>query len=249
LTADESVTYARGVPDVDSECWVFISHIHEDQAAAVWLAEQIRTDFLGKVSVYVAPEAPAGVNWFSFLSDHIHKSMLVVVICSEVSVTRAWVHFEVGAAWILGRPIIPACYDGMTPDSLPRPLNDFNGVTLTEAEGLSRLYRQVAELAGMGTGRWPFDDYVTQVPSPQPVGGPADKAAASQLDPDGNIRRLLHESLRRSYAWRTIRQLTIQAGLDDEEVVRTILRADDEVRFGLSKKNAPMAGLKSRVGP
>jgi hypothetical protein len=233
----------------DPECWVFLSHIHEDEPVALWLKERLERDFVGKLGVFVSSEAPAGEDWFPNLQEHLEKSAFLFALCSPLSVIRPWVHFEVGAAWALKNVVIPVCHGGQEPADLGEPFSRRLGVTLTDPRGIRRLYESLLPAANLQEGDWDYDAYAKQVPQPEPVGGAPDNAAATDADPDGAIRRRLHESMTRKHKWRTIPWLATGAGLDDEQIVLTILRADDDVRFTRSTTGKLMAGLKSRVGP
>jgi TIR domain len=238
------------MPPRDPECWVFLSHIHEDEPVAKWLKQRIERDFLGQVGVYVSSEAPAGTEWFPYLQEHLRKSALLFALCSPVSVLRPWVHFEVGAALALDRVVVPVCHDGQDPGDLDDPFRQRFAVTLKDPRGMRKLYEQVVNEVGMQEGDWDFDAFAEQVPVPEPVAGQPDAAAATGVDPHEAIRRRLHESLTTKQPWRTVDRLADAAGVEDQENVLTVLRADPEVRFRRGRETGKlMAGLKSRVGP
>ena len=238
------------MPTRDRDCWIFLSHIHEDGPVAEWLKERIERDFLGNVGVYVSSEAPAGTEWFPYLQEHLRKSTFLFALCSPVSVMRPWVHFEVGAALALELLIVPVCHDGQDPGELDDPFRGRFAVTLKDPRGLRKLYEQVVDKLGIQPGDWNFEAYAEQVPVPEPVAGEPDAAAATVVDPNDAIRRRLHESLTTRQPWRTIDAIAVEAAVQDPEIVLTVLRADLDVRFTKSRKTGKlMAGMKSRVGP
>jgi hypothetical protein len=69
------------------------------------------------------------------------------VLCSKASIQRSWVQFEVGAAWIRDRPILPLCHSGLKPHDLPLPLSLLESSEISEI-GIRRLYDAVAHEVG-----------------------------------------------------------------------------------------------------
>lgn len=50
---------------------------------------------------------PYGVDYRDFLRDEINSSKLIALICSPDSISSRWVLKELGAAWALGKPVVP----------------------------------------------------------------------------------------------------------------------------------------------
>jgi hypothetical protein len=54
------------------------------------------------------------------------------------------VHFEFGAGWLRGIPVIPVCHSGLSIEMLVPPLSIFQGLNLCDDRHLSQLYRIIA---------------------------------------------------------------------------------------------------------
>jgi hypothetical protein len=126
---------------------LFISHISEEADVAVLLKKMIQDDFLGLVGCFTSSDIGsigAGENWLTSIERAMSEAKAVIVLCSKASVHRPWVQFEVGAAWMKGVPIIPACHSGMKVDELQMPLSLRQGLELGSEQGLAKLYDGVA---------------------------------------------------------------------------------------------------------
>jgi len=111
----------------------FISHTSSEAKLAICLKEWIESTFAGHIAVFVSSDKRdirAGDKWFQEIDGALNTAKVQVVICSPNSLTRPWIHFESGCAWIRGIPIIPVCHSGITKDTLPSPLSTFQGLTL-----------------------------------------------------------------------------------------------------------------------
>jgi hypothetical protein len=117
---------------------IFISHITEDAAVATRLKQQLLEDFLRQFTVFQSSDTEsiaAGEIWFSSISKAIRDSSLFIILCSPIAITRPWVNFEAGAAWMQDLPLIPTCFDGLRPRGLPMPLSAYQGLELNDAQG------------------------------------------------------------------------------------------------------------------
>ena len=85
---------------------VFISYATGDSA----IAEELRNDlevkglkcFMAEKDIKVATE------WQDSIRAALHGSRRVLVLLTPRSINRPWVLMETGAAWALGKPLIPA---------------------------------------------------------------------------------------------------------------------------------------------
>ena len=112
---------------------IFISHVEEEAQLAFVLKHWVESAFLGEVEVFVSShDIHSGEQWFQRLEGELAAAKVLLVICSEKSVSRPWINFETGAGHIQGIPIIPICHSGMDVESLPKPLLFFQGLA---AEG------------------------------------------------------------------------------------------------------------------
>ena len=133
---------------------IFISHISNESVLAKALKERLLTDFLNLPEIFVSSDRTtitAGKNWLDEVERGLRSADLVIVMASPESVGRPWVNFEAGAVWLRGIPLIPICHSGMTPASLPTPLNLLQAGLLTDADSLQKIYDAVARELGTAT--------------------------------------------------------------------------------------------------
>jgi hypothetical protein len=239
---------------------LFVSHISEDAAVATWLKETLREDFLEIFDVFVSSDSESievGRPWFDAVRKEIDDCAALITLCSPDSLIRPWVNFEVGAAWMIGKPNIPVCHKGLTPAGLPVPLSLYHALTLDDPLGLTRLYTTLGKWFECRPPRRDFDELARKA---RDVGGEAAARDAATADRDaaaagasadgvgGAVTRRLHVALSEpNPKWRTITWAAAEAGIS-EDVAYEHFITDDAVRFSLSKSGARIVGLKRRVG-
>jgi len=128
---------------------VFISHISVERELALLLKEKIEKHFLGLVDVFVSSDQEsieAGKPWLDALRLALKTAQLQIVLCSPTSISRPWVNFEAGAAWLQGIPVVPLCHSGLDPEDLPMPLSTLQGGKTSDSETFLRLYNGIAKL-------------------------------------------------------------------------------------------------------
>lgn len=131
---------------------LFVSHISEEAEVAALLQDMLKSDFIGMVKLFASSDVASiqlGDEWPRIIRKAIDKSPAMFVLCSKASLKRPWVHFEIGAAWMKGRTILPVCHSGLKPSELPLPLASLQGIELGTEAGLKKLYATVASLLGM----------------------------------------------------------------------------------------------------
>lgn len=127
--------------------YIFISHASEDSG----IAEEFANMFKEKnIKTFVSNlDILAGTDWDKQLREEIYKSDELLLILSPKSNNSKWVMIEVGAAWILGKPITPAVmYTNVK--STPEPIKKFQArsiLTISEREKIvedivKRIYRE-----------------------------------------------------------------------------------------------------------
>ncbi len=84
---------------------VFISHSNVDTV----LARHMRNLLLQRVNaqVFTTEDLSAGEKWQSRLRSELSSSEVVLALLTPHSSNDSWVLHEIGAAWALGKPIIP----------------------------------------------------------------------------------------------------------------------------------------------
>ena len=132
---------------------VFLSHLTIEKQLAEILMEALKRDFIGLAEFFVSSDTtsiPVGEKWLEKTVAGLKDADLHLVLCSPEAVRRLWISFETGAAYLRGTPIIPICHSGISPDQLPAPLSAFEGLRLSDREGLLKLYNSIASKLGSG---------------------------------------------------------------------------------------------------
>jgi DNA-binding MarR family transcriptional regulator len=105
---------------------IFISHIHENETIANKLKDFLNSIFGDKIEVFISGDPQtiqAGQDFFTTIIDGIKKCDCMIILCSPQAITRYYIYFEAGGAALLDRIIIPICFDGQSPGTLPAPLD------------------------------------------------------------------------------------------------------------------------------
>lgn len=115
---------------------IFISHITEEAPIALLLKEFIEQQFLGLKTVFASSnvhDLTPGNRWLEKIEDALKESEIMLVICSPSSLTRPWINFEAGCAWMKGMEIIPICHSGQRKDLLPHPFSELQALQLEDS--------------------------------------------------------------------------------------------------------------------
>jgi hypothetical protein len=118
---------------------VFISRIDEEKRAGSVLKEWIEDAFAGQVDVFVSDDPTnlaGGRRWLEVIEGELRNqnTVMLISILSPVSIERPWILMEFGGAWIRGMRVFPLCHSGLDKSSLQRPLGDFQGGSIDQAE-------------------------------------------------------------------------------------------------------------------
>jgi len=145
---------------------IFISHIKEEAEIATALKELIAPHFLGLLDFFVSSDGASiamGQKWLEMVSAQLKSCAVEIVVCSPISVTRPWINFEAGAAWIRDIPVIPLCHSGMSPSDLPVPLSLLQSAKLTDIAGMNLVVPVLANALGAASPKIDFTDFVARV--------------------------------------------------------------------------------------
>jgi hypothetical protein len=226
---------------------VFISHISEDAEAATWLKSRLDRDYLNIFEVFASSDAQsvaAGQEWVTSVREALNDARVLITLCSPSSIRRPWINFEIGAAWILDKGIVPLCYAGLTPRDLPIPLSLRQGLVMTEPDGLRRLYAGLAETFGCGVPDKDFDRLAAEARQSTEAAERSgrDDAAVDEVRRWADIGRRARQVLDDPrFEWRTLKRVAAVAGVTEEEAA-DVLRADPEVRFGTNRAGEIIVG-------
>src|SRR6516225_3648933 len=144
----------------------FLSHITVESRLADIISRHLVHDFIGLVDVFESSDRlsiPAGAKWLTEVMEGLRRADLHLILCSPDATSRPWIQFEAGAAHLRGIPIIPLCHGGLTCAQLPVPLSEYEGILLSEPEGLISLYRTIATALGSGIPEIDFRSFASEV--------------------------------------------------------------------------------------
>lgn len=145
---------------------IFLSHVTVESKLADSLRDHLVRDFIGLVQVFESSDRisiPAGKKWLQEITEALGRANLHVILCSKEATLRPWIQFEAGAAHLRGIPIIPLCHSGLTCAQLPVPLSEYEGVQISDAEGLVAFYRAVATALGSDLPRIDFQALANEI--------------------------------------------------------------------------------------
>jgi hypothetical protein len=133
---------------------IFISHIAEEKALALIIKKWVETSFLGQYDVFVSSDIrdlPAGKKWLSEIDKALHDSIVFLVLCSSKSISRPWVNFESGCAFMRGVDVIPLCHSGVTKGNLPSPLSIFQALEIDSPSFVMDFLSSLAKCLNIST--------------------------------------------------------------------------------------------------
>jgi predicted nucleic acid-binding Zn-ribbon protein len=137
----------RNVVAIKVSMRIFISHIHEDKKLAVSIKEILEEAFIN-IDVFVSSDdedMTERQKWFDSVEKALEEAEVMIVMCSENSVTRSWINFEAGAGWIKGIDVYPICYGNAEVGSLPRPISEFPALSIHDDDFLEKLFRRISD--------------------------------------------------------------------------------------------------------
>lgn len=131
---------------------IFVSHKESDNALAKALCEFLRASLdLSSVEIRCSSvpgfQLPFGKTISGQLKDDIGASNAVFVLITRASLQSQWVLFELGAAWALGKVIVPVLGPGLSQSDLPGPLAEYPVVSSDDTNAAARLRDAVAQIA------------------------------------------------------------------------------------------------------
>lgn len=122
---------------------VFISHSTIDQV----FARKVRNLLSQRANaqVFTTEELSAGERWEARLRHELATADVVMVLLTPNSVDSNWVLHEVGAAWALGKAIIPVITRRDVLNKLPVTLKASRAIELTDVDSADNADKLVGE--------------------------------------------------------------------------------------------------------
>jgi hypothetical protein len=97
----------------------------------------------------------AGEDWMAKIFTERKGAKVLLSILSPTSVTRPWINFEAGAAWMKDTKVIPVCFGGLKIAQLPKPYSSLQAVDITTHDGAYYLVNSVAHYLGLAAPEKP----------------------------------------------------------------------------------------------
>ena len=115
---------------------IFISHIHEDHQAALYLAEFLHAKLeLRQEDIFLSSnqQISLGSEWLQSIGRSFSAAAIIIALFSEEAAKRQWVHFEAGGAFFHKKKcLIPLCIGGIMPTDLGKPYANIQSADLHE---------------------------------------------------------------------------------------------------------------------
>lgn len=104
---------------------IFISHAVKDTQLAQEVAKLIqRADATRQVFVASRPgDISPGQEWPEAIYRELRNADVYLALLTPSSITRPWVWFEIGAAWMSGQLLIPVVAGGLQIAEVPSPVD------------------------------------------------------------------------------------------------------------------------------
>ena len=133
---------------------VFISFVHEDEQVALAVQSLIKRELQLGDEVFLSSDKSqmfAGDIWLEKIKGSLVEAKVVVLLMSKRSVSRPWVNFEAGAAWLTNKKIIPCCFGHIDKEHLPHPYSSIHALNLRDQAFY--LVESVHHHLGLTTGK------------------------------------------------------------------------------------------------
>jgi hypothetical protein len=150
----------------DQKTKVFLSYIAEEAKLGIAMKDGLEDAFCRRIAVFVSSDPrdnPGGDSWLERIKRELQDPLacMLVLLVSPTSVREPWISIELGAAWILNRPVFPLCHSGQELGALPRPMQDFGGADLASDDAASRLLNAIEQATGLHPpSRWPVAQFL-----------------------------------------------------------------------------------------
>lgn len=124
---------------------LFLSHASADIQLATYVREQLCAAVPG-ISIFLASlpgHIPVGADWLSTIKVELERADAYLVLLTASSVSRPWVWFETGAAWMSGRKLVTVTAAGLDSGSVPMPFSSLQILSLEVAVQADEVVRHL----------------------------------------------------------------------------------------------------------
>ena len=118
-TRDGAITRTGAFPEKARICKPLECHAEQAKTFMKGLSDRLENS---GCEFFLAEEhIKPGSEWEDTIKAKLRCSDAFVVLCSKNTLDRYWIGLEIGAAWVLGKPIYPVRLEG-GPETYPEPL-------------------------------------------------------------------------------------------------------------------------------
>lgn len=132
---------------VDRKPVIFISHVSEDEAIALYFKEFIEQIFLNTDVFVSGRDLGGGEVWIEELRSKLALANVIIALITPYSIKSNWVHFEAGSGFTR-KASIPLLIEDITFNVLAPPFSLLQG-RIFSRDGLSKLLNDIAALVGL----------------------------------------------------------------------------------------------------
>lgn len=133
---------------------IFISHAVADKKIVQPFEEMIRKLSLGQITSWcssndtISNGIKPGENWFKKIISKIEECDSMIVLLTPNSINNKWIHFEVGMAYGLNKPLFPICI-GLGISEVTDPLKQLQLCQIGDYESTNKMIHNFFESYGL----------------------------------------------------------------------------------------------------
>lgn len=133
---------------------IFISHSHEDREQAAMVVGLLRAAFCLPAAAIRCTSVDGyrlacGTHTDETLKREVKDCKVLIVLVSESSAQSVYVTFELGARWVLSKPLFPLMISGVSTALLKGPLSGYNALNARMPGQLDQLVAETGDILGL----------------------------------------------------------------------------------------------------
>ncbi len=121
---------------------LYIVHAADDKALAQFVKSQVEAT-VPALRIFLASkpgQIPTGSDWLAEIQGKLTDSTEYLLLLTPRSITRHWVWYEAGAAWMTGRSRYPVAAGGLARQDIPFPLGAAQTLALDDPDEATQLF-------------------------------------------------------------------------------------------------------------
>lgn len=141
-----TVSVSSEIPrEIEGKPFVFLSHAAVDVELAEHIESAVRAGLPGfdVFRTTRSGQIPSGHPWFEHIERHLRGASKYLILLTEASQARPWVNFEVGAARISGKPMVPVLGAGLRHENVIEPLRNLQILSIEDETQATQAMRDL----------------------------------------------------------------------------------------------------------